>query len=302
MRFVLINSVEFGPHQFAAGSIFDDASQARELAAIPDAGGKLIALPNAALEAAAAIAQKRRNKGVPSETLDAIMLAALAAQGGSGFVFPGRVDLSVNCGRVEAPFSATPVLHVQTGGNAGGGFNDLARLGNKSILGYRTANLLALGAWSGFRYTWLNLSPAGGSFEVYANLTVDINGDGSVYKLFVMDPAANPALNTLTVVANPDGSKTATHVAGSHYFLVVDDLAGVVPFVSLGAGWGNHGYRLADVLTVYPAARLREASSGDAGMPRLTPTPAFMLVTGDSLNTRVYTQRLSEVQFNGVVV
>ena len=117
-----------------------------------------------------------------------------------------------------------------------------------------------------------------------------------------MDPNANPGLDTGTTTANPDGTKTFEHVAGTNHFLVVDDLLGVVPDINLGVGWFNHGYRLADVLAVYPAARLREASSLDGGMPKATVTPAFMLVTGDSKNNRNHAMRLSDVQFNGVVV
>ena len=218
------------------------------------------------------------------------------------FIYPNRVDCSVNSGLVDNLYSAAPVLHTQTSGNVGGGFNDLLKIGNKSILGFRTANLLGLGTWSGFQYTWRNLSPAGSPFDVYTNLVVDINGNDTVYKIFVMDPNSNPVLDNGTTIINGDGSKTFTHVAGVNHFLVVNDLSGVVPAISLGANWWEHGYALADVLAVYPAARLREASSGDNGMPVLTPTPAFMLVTGDSNNNRVHAQRLTNVQFNGIAV
>lgn len=228
-------------------------------------------------------------------------IEALISGSASSFLFPNRVDCSVNCGRVEALYSAAPVLHVQTGGNSAGGFNG-AGVGNKGILGFRTGNNLPLGTWTGHQYTYRDLSPLTSLWQPYTNLVVDINGDGSLYKIFVVDPLSNPALNPGTSVTNLDGSKTFTHVAGTHYVLVVNDLAGVVPFVNLGASWVNHGYRIADILAVYPAAKFKEAASGDGGMPASVITPPFMLVVGDSSNNKLHAVRLTNVSFNGVVV
>ena len=47
------------------------------------------------------------------------------------FIYPNRVDCSVNSGLVDNLYSAAPVLHTQTSGNVGGGFNDLLKIGDK---------------------------------------------------------------------------------------------------------------------------------------------------------------------------
>lgn len=221
--------------------------------------------------------------------------------GGSDFTFPDRVDCSVNNARVENLYSTMPFLHCQTGGNVAGGYNG-GGVGNKSILGIRAGDNLALGSLVNLAYTWLDLAPAIVGLVTYCNLIVDINGDGSVYKVFVVDPTGAPALNTNTTVTNGDGSKTTTFAAASNYVLVVDDLAGVIPIVNLGVGWQNHAYDIADILVVYPAAQLKEASSLDTGLPSLMVTPAFLLITGDSTSNKIRTYRLSNISFNGVTV
>lgn len=219
--------------------------------------------------------------------------------GGSAFEFPNRLDCSVNSGRVSELYTAAPVLHTQPAANPAGGFNG-GGTGNKAILGLEVGDGLPLGALQSLSWTWLDLSfTNAGPFETYSNLVVDVNGDGSLYKVFVNDPASVPALLNTTNVTNGDGSVTSSVVVPANLFLIVNDLAGVVPVVNLGPSWLNHGYALADVLAVYPNAKLKAVNSGDGGLPAATRTPAWMLLTGDSGNHRLIAMRITGAAFNG---
>ena len=218
------------------------------------------------------------------------------------FSFPNRVDCSVNSAYVQDPYSLAPVLHTRTGGNPVNGFNG-GGLGNKCILGFRTVDTLGIGSWSGHQYTYKDLSPLTSLWQPYSNYVVDMNGNGTLYKIFSMDPLVNPLLNLTSSVTNLDGSKTVTHTGGTHYVQVVSDLAGVAPFVDLGGGnWTNRAWRISDILAVYPSARFKEAASGDGGMPKSMVTPAFMLVVGDSSNNLIHAARLTNIIGNSVGV
>jgi hypothetical protein len=225
---------------------------------------------------------------------------AIPEGGDQTFVFPGRVDCSVNSAYVELPYSAHPVLHARSGGNAAGGFNG-GGLGNKCILGYRAGNGLPLSQVVSFEYTWLDLNPGTSGLPVYANLLIDVNGNGTAYKIAVIDPASPPALNTGSTVVNPDGSRTTTWLSASNNVLVVNGLLNpplppggpgfvppTVPGAPLPGGWPSNSYSFAAILA-------------DGGLP-VSPnkTPALMLVTGDSINQIIRAFRLSGVKLNGV--
>jgi hypothetical protein len=213
-----------------------------------------------------------------------------------------RVDCSVNSGRVDNPYNFTSFLRNQTAGNVAGGFNGLG-VGNKSILGYMTADTLPCLGWLGLAYTWKSLAITSSPLLVYSNMVVEITP--GVFKIFVVDPAAqigSPALNVCTNVLNGDGSTTTSNDPTIHYVQIVNDLVGVVPIVNLGAAWQSHSYKWSDILAVYPLARFKEAASGDGGLPKLQTTPAFMLVSGDSATNALFTYSVTNVQFNGIVV
>jgi len=322
---------------FPAGEVVDDAtpSGSAKLTRYLDSGGVIVA----SSPALTLLALKLTGQGPGVASVLAAALAAQVAASGAGGgdaalvtytpAVPGdwapvpadvaaaldqlavggvatlltRVDCSVNAARVEQPYSATPFLHCQNGGNAAGGFNG-AGVGNKSILGFDVGDGEPLGVWTGIEWTWLDLAASTPGLGVYANLIVDQNGDGSLYKVFVVDPASNVALNNGTTVTNGDGSKTTTFDPSTEYVLVVNDIVGVVPAVDLGGPfWGNRSYRVSDILATYPAATFKYAASADAGLPKSpTKTPAYLLMTGDSTNNRVRAFRLSGVQFDGVGV
>jgi len=240
--------------------------------------------------------------------------------GGPAFTFPNRIDCSVNSGSVESPYSDTPVLHAQSGGHVAGGYNG-GGVGNKSILGFIVGNFLPLAALTSIVWTWKDLNSPTPGLNVYANLVCDINGDGSAYKILVVDPSSLPILNNGTTVTNGDGSKTTTFLAASMNVLVVqglpvpplppggpgfiapDEPPALIPPYGLPGGWPGVSYKISTILAAYPAARLAIASSGDGGMPKApNKTPPFMLVTGDSTNQLIRAFRLSNVTFNGVAV
>jgi len=238
-------------------------------------------------------------------------------EGDQSFVFPERVDCSVNCAYVEGPYSANPVLHSRSGGNTAGGFNG-GGLGNKTMLGYRVGNGLSLSQVVSVEYTWRNLNPGTSGLPVYANFVIDVNGNGTAYKIAVIDPAAAPGLNLCTTVTNADGSFTTTWLAASNNVLLVNGLLNpplppggpgfvppTIPGAPLPGGWPSNSYSFASILApgAYPNAKLAEAASGDGGLPKSpNKTPALMLITGDSINQIIRAFRLSDVKFNGVAI
>ena len=229
--------------------------------------------------------------------------------GGGGDLFAelARGDFSVNSGRVENAWSDSPVLHTQTRGPlAAGGYNG-GGTGSKSILGVDVGNGLPLGSLVSLAWTWLDLVPYVASpLETYANLIVDLFGDGSVYKILVIDPASVAALNNGTTVVNLDGSRTTSITFASQWVLVVLDVPGYPPGVPLPVvnlnpvgSWLSRSYRLADIAAAYPAAVLRRASSLDGGLPLATVTPAVLICAGDSGNNRIQAFRITAITFNG---
>jgi hypothetical protein len=242
-----------------------------------------------------------------------------SAGAASDFTFQNRVDCSVNSAHVEAPYTVLPVLHAQSGGNTAGGYNG-GGTGNKSILGFRVGNGLSLSLLSSIEWTWLDLNPATSGLPVYANLVIDVYGDGSVFKIGVIDPSALPVLNNGNTVLNLDGSRTTTWLGASDNILIVNGLSAAVPAAGppyvppdvqgaapptygFTGGWPASSYKLSTILGAYPNATLAEANSLDGGLPKSpNKTPALLLVTGDSTNQIIRAFRLSNVRFNGALV
>ena len=237
--------------------------------------------------------------------------------GGASFAFPGRVDCSVNNARVAELYSAAPVLHTQPSVNAAGAYNG-GGVGNKSIIGYRVGNLLPLGSLVSLAWTWRDLNVATPSVPAscYANLILDVNGNGTAYKIGVVDPSSLAVLDQGTTIALPDATFTHTWLAASNNLLIVNGLdvpplppggpgfvPPTVPGAPLPAGWTSNSYSVAAILAAYPACRLAEASSLDGGLPKApNTTPAFLLIAGDSTNARIKAFRLTGVAFNGALV
>lgn len=232
------------------------------------------------------------------------VLASIGSGGGGGdtLAFLNRVDCSVNSANVSNAYGARPILQIRTGGNVAGGFNGIG-LGNKSILGFSGFDGIALSTLTSFSYRWRDMAPGNSPFLPYANLVVDINGNDTVYKIFVMSVPGPVGSNPFSIIVNGDGTTTYTHIFGSNDLQVVNDIPPVVPYINVGVPWQSHSYRLSDILASYPSARLRDIASGDAGLPKSPAiTPSFLLIQGDSNTNRIGGTALYEVFFNGTQV
>lgn len=228
--------------------------------------------------------------------------------GGDLFAFPNRGDFSVNKASVDNAWSSQPVIKTQTGVNTAGGYNG-GGLGNKAILGVDVGNGLPLASFVSLSYTWRPMVPyVATPFMPYINLIVELGLPGPAgFKVFVIDPAAVPALNSHVTVNNGDGTFTTTFTSALNFIQVVNDVPGYPPGVPLPAvnlaplgTWLNRSYRIADIAAAYPLAALRRVSSLDGGLPVATVTPAMMVIGGDSGNNRVQAWRIGPMTFNGV--
>jgi len=245
-----------------------------------------------------------------------VICGTLRGGGGGGLDFLSRVDCSVNAAYVQDPYGATPILHTRSSGQVAGGYNGVGT-GNKSILGFNVPTT-PLGSLQSLEYTWLSLNPT--VFSAYGNLILDVNGDGSAYRIAVIDPAFSPLLHNGTTVSNPDGSKTTKFNAATDALVIVNGLpgpplppgAGFVPQTydtgappPLPGGWQHYSWSIPAILapTAYPACRIIAAASGDNGLPKSpNVTPGFLLCTGDSNNQMIAAYKLSNVKFNGARV
>lgn len=223
--------------------------------------------------------------------------------GGAGFTFPNRVDCSVNSARVDGANNDAPILRTLTGAPLAGGYNG-GGTGSKSILGIDAGHLLPLGALVSLDYRITNLMAYNAAPWplAYVNLLVDVNGDGSLLKVFIIDPQSLPALLQTTNTPNLDGSTTVEFDAASNLVLIVGFLPPVVPTVNLGPSFLQQGFSLASVLASYPLARLARLNTLDGGLPKVQTLPPFLLVNGDSTNNRTIATRLQAIRLNGVSV
>jgi hypothetical protein len=226
------------------------------------------------------------------------------------YEYPNRVDLSVNNAIVDNPFSESPFMHTWTGGNAVNGFNG-GGLGSKSILGFDVGNGLPLGSLLDLQWTSTDFTPyITQPWPIpFGNLVIDLLGTNLLYVLAIIDPQSNPGLMPGSGVLNLDGSTTWSWNSILNAMLIVgSDVVSpskpilIPPSFTVGAGFLNNSFTIAQILSIYPAAVLRRANNLDGGMPRIITTPAFMLVEGDSGSNRNINIKLGDVLFNGVNV
>ena len=240
-------------------------------------------------------------------------LKALILGGGGGtFMFPNRLDLSVNNARVSSPYSNRPVLQTSTGTNAAGAYNG-GGVGNKSILGFKGLSGVPLASIVSIVFDWMPLSitpPAPLLF--YANLIVDLGG-GAGIRVFVIDtdPAVVGPLNTGVVTSPAPGVLRMTHTPAVNFVQIVNAFGPVPPAIApvpvpVAAGapagpWQASSFSYASILAAYPGATLIDASSGDGGLPKApTVTPALMLLQGDSSNLQMRASAMVQMLVNGV--
>lgn len=223
-------------------------------------------------------------------------------------LFPQRIDSSVGHARVDNPFSNEPVMFTQTGTNPPDGFNG-GGVGNKSILGFRNFDKLKLQLLSTVEWICKDLTseipiaPNGAQGIPYLNLIVDVNGDDTLYKIFISSYGLSPA-QINNIQSTPLGADRFKYKVdySTNYFNIVGGLPPVVPIVSIGPGTFSNAYRMQDVLASYPNARLRNINSGDGGLPRAMPTAGVILCSGDSVNVAQGAKLIESMKVNGVSV
>jgi hypothetical protein len=245
---------------------------------------------------------------------DMISLSSTAVSPSTGgAIQPGGVipwasftNLSVNAaGAVRTEEGWEMWTHAITGNpNAAGnkGFHG-GGAGNKSMLGTDFIDDMALGDLTSFSVRY-GLRTAGNDHALnrpYVNVLIDVNGDGSLYKIGVFDAHSNPSLNLLTEISEAGATEHEylRSWIGAGKIKIVNEIAGVVPVVNLGPGWLNKVFTIADILAVYPDAKLVRAFPADGGLPADLTLPALWLVVGDSTYTRYSRIIVREVRVNG---
>lgn len=193
------------------------------------------------------------------------------------------VDLSVNQASATMD-GAELVLRAESGDNAAGGFNG-SGTGNKSIAG--------LPGWDGALLASLDelvyeSAPVTGSWTPYWNVVVDLDGTGCDLKIVVADASGATATDL------GDGVTRYSFDADAEIWRAVGGLDDILPsHLDSAAGV------LSDVVAAHPYAVLRDAETGDNGMPAGEETTALMLIVGDSLNTSEAEERVTAIEVDG---
>jgi hypothetical protein len=204
------------------------------------------------------------------------------------------------------------VLRVGAGAHPAGGFTG-GGTGNKVALGVKDFDGLPLGALASLSYAWTSLVgpvgptwlPPGAASPVvpFVNLVVDFAGDVRV--LVVTDSGLGPAISGAIGTYTNNGLNLITHAwTAAQAVLIVNAPpnavpGGVPPLVSVGPAWPQNAYSFAALVAANPGAVLRDAFTGDGGMPAGALTPAVLLVSGDSGNVTRSGKRFFSFNVNG---
>ena len=190
------------------------------------------------------------------------------------------IDLSVNAASARFDSAAGLVLRTESGTNEPGGFNG-GGVGNKSIAGAPGHDASPLGDLTGLA---LEGTPVSGTWEPYFNVIVDLDCTGETFRLVVADaPLA-------TTTATAAGGTRYAFAASSPQWKAVGGLDDLLP-----SHLESTGGTLTSVVEAYPLACLRDASTGDGGLPAGVVTSAVLIILGDSANT-------AEAQFDALAV
>lgn len=198
------------------------------------------------------------------------------------------LDLSVNDASAGPGDETEDGLRLYTAAGEAevGAFNG-SGTGNKAMAGLPGYDGLGLGDLSSLAFETVEVT--GGSTP-YFNVVVDLACDCETLVVIVADA---------TQVASPteteDGALRYEFLAESTQWKAVGGLDDLLP-THLSAGAGG---TLTDVVAAYPDACLRDADTGDNGLPADVVTTAVMLILGDSLNTSELEHRVSAVEVGG---
>jgi hypothetical protein len=192
------------------------------------------------------------------------------------------VDLSVNQASATSDTDGL-TLRTEAGTNAAGGFNGTGT-GNKAIAGVT--------GWDGrpladLDHLALETTLVTGTRSTYFNVIVDLDCDGARLSL---------------VVADPTGLASTSGAAGDRYELDADEAVwravGGLDDLLPGHTDPDAG-TLTSVADAYPDACLRDAATGDNGMPAGVVTPAVLVILGDSVNDTENEQLVGAIEVGG---
>lgn len=215
-------------------------------------------------------------------------------------------DHSVNAAKVHINndvLSLECSIRTNTAGNFNGGGT-----GNKAIASlFSTIDNTLLSNFPTLEYKFqLPVGSTLANAHAYINVIVDINGNGSSYKIMALmfkgDTA--PLDNTETRIDLGSGKyHVSFNKAINNVGVVGAPLAGVIPVVGDDiVAWGLRRYTISSIIAAYPNAKIVSAISGDGGMPKFTKTASILLCHGDSAtNSRQYVE-ISEVKVNDIPV
>lgn len=243
-----------------------------------------------------------------------------AAGGGGGGLAAGLLALPANNAAADGGYSdGSVVLRVGAGAHPAGAFTG-GGTGNKSILGVLGRDGLPIGQLTALEFTWTNVVgptgptyiPPGAASPVvpYMNLVVDFNpaGPSDLRVLSLLDSGLAPAISAAIGVYTNDGFNNIKHSwTGAMDVLIVNAPpnpvpGGVPPNVTIGPSWFQNTYSWAALVAANPTAVLRDAFTGDGGLPAGAVTPAILLVSGDSGNVTRSGKRFSSLKVNGTPV
>lgn len=285
--------------------------------------------------AAALMAFQAQGGGVsqisPDGNLIGLLIAFGAFGGGGLTMVDNRRDHSVNGARVDLFNTTQAILRTMTnsnplGGYAGGG------VGNKAILGHFLTAPLLLSALVSIDFTVLRITPEETPLAVnslpYANLVIELDPVGApgVYSIFVFGDVNNPLLlgaysvpglnqhRCLWTAASPGSGVLVVNFKGiltfvpgptANAILVGPAAQGLNPIigVTLASAWQTAAYSIAQIVAVYPLARIVNAFSADGGLPKSpTVTSGVMMIIGSSSNSLQNAVQVLDWKLNGLSI
>lgn len=190
------------------------------------------------------------------------------------------LDHSVNDARIGVEDDVGGLLlRTEEGDNEVGAFNG-SGTGNKAIGGVLGWSGVGLGDLSGLA---VETQLVGGSTTPYFNLVLDLDGTGSTLNVIVTDTSMVDSPEDLG-----DGVTRYAFAADAPQWKAVGGLDDLLP-----EHLSSEGGTLTSVLAAYPDACLRDADTGDNGLPAGVVTSAVMIILGDSLNHSQHEHRVS---------
>lgn len=242
--------------------------------------------------------------------------------GSSNWIRPrlNTFDYSVNSASCDAGYVDRSIV-LRTGSviNAAGSYNG-GGVGNKAIYGYsKYLDGTPLINLTSLEFVWENVVGLGGpnflpptiitTLTPYINLNVDFSGVGTDIRVLII---ASDQLNTL--ITNSIGSYvnnglnvlTYSWNATQNVCIVNSPPnstpGGVLPDVTVGPSFLNNSYKFSDLISANPAAIIKDAYTGDGGLPSGAITPGLILCSGDSGNVSKSGKKIKSIKVNNIEI